>query len=181
LTPNALFGHGITIGDLKSISYWTKKDTHQGSVDWFLQIYTIKETGDPGSWYGYRINSEPYFSQNLNAPAGQWNQWTSDGTTNKLRFYDSTSGYFGGYNDGFLSDIQTSFSSKGILLLGIGTGSGWASGFTGQVDGLRIKLKNGEVANVNLEAIPEPASLLVWTLVGGVGMIVAARRRNKIA
>jgi hypothetical protein len=35
------------------------------------------------------------------------------------------------------------------------TGSGWAAGFEGQVDGLRIELTDGSVANVNFEAVLE--------------------------
>ena len=37
--------------------------TRSMQADWFFQLYTDPYTGSPGStWYGNRINSEPYFS-----------------------------------------------------------------------------------------------------------------------
>src|SRR5437763_16836073 len=41
-TPLSLFGHSVNIGDVASMSYWTKKGTTHSVnvVDWFLNIYT---------------------------------------------------------------------------------------------------------------------------------------------
>ena len=96
-TPQTLFGgRSITLGEIAGISYWTKKGaTHVVDPrDWYLAIYSQPFAGDvstPG-WYGVRIGSEPYFSAGLNDPANTWNQWTTDGPDNKLRFFESTAG-----------------------------------------------------------------------------------------
>ena len=43
-TPEALFGREVTLGEVASISYWTKKgSTHTvDTADWYLAIYTKK-------------------------------------------------------------------------------------------------------------------------------------------
>lgn len=183
-TPQQLFGRDVTVGELASISYYTKKGTtHTVSAsDWYFQIYTVKYTGSP-YWYGYRLGAEPYFSQNLNAPADQWNLWqTDEGSTNRLRFFDSSgNAYFGGYNDGFLSDFtgDAKYAEESIMRLVLGTGSGWASGFTGQLDGLSVVLANGDTANVNFESevVPEPMTMILGAM--GLGSIVGFRRFRK--
>ena len=85
-----------TIGDIASISYSTRKSGAQNSGDWFIQIYTDAYAGSPGSsWYGNRVQAEPYLGSNLDAPADQWNTWSTDAGTNQLNWGDSSSGDFG--------------------------------------------------------------------------------------
>jgi hypothetical protein len=186
LTPDMLFGRDdVTVGELASISYWTKKDSLHTAVpaDWFFQIYTKPYAGSPGSaWYGNRINSEPYFSQNLNAPADTWNQWVTDANQdNRLRFFDSSSGYFGGYGDGFLSDLTSNpaYENQEIMFINVATGTAWAAGFAGQIDGLQIELTDGSIANVNFEAtaIPEPGAITLAGL-AIIGMICPRRTQR---
>ncbi len=175
----------MTIGELASISYWTNKSTgHSGSdpADWYLAVYTEVNNSLPnhGSWYGKRINSEPYFAQALTETPGTWTQWTSSGPTNKLRFYDSTNNlYFGSYSDGFLADLTSgSLANEKIQLISMQTGSAWANGFTGLLDGLRIETSNGDIGQVNFEAIPEPAFFQMGALIGmsGLGLLRLRRR-----
>jgi len=166
LPPTALFSRGITIGEIASISYWTKNGVAQtgSAVDWALVIYTQPYAGDLSTptWYGDRYGAEPYFSMQLNAPANTWNQWTSDAGDNQLRFYESTQGApgatFGSYGDPDWNTFKTSpaLSSQGraardVLYISIQTGAAWTAGFTGNLDGLRIELAEGSVANVNFE------------------------------
>jgi len=166
-TPESLFGRSVTVGELASISYWTKTGaTHtEQPGDWSLLIYTKPYAGDvstPG-WYGDRYGAEPYFSSNLIDPANTWNLWSSDGTTNQLRFYESTAGApganFGTYTDPdwttFVGQNALSGqprSTQTILSLSLQTGSLWAEGFTGQLDGLTVTLTDGSVARINFEA-----------------------------
>jgi len=191
-TPNLLFGRDITLGQIKSISFWTKKDkTHTESApDWFFTIYT---TPFAGSWYGYRIIAEPYFSENLNDPANQWNLWSSERGNNWLRFFVSgksgSSVSNGSYSDPHFEDFKLLSSERStgakmadepILYFRISTGNPWANGFTGQVDGLTITLTDDTVARVNFEAVPEPATLvgLASLAATGLGGVVLRRRKR---
>jgi hypothetical protein len=182
ITPQILFGISgdVTIGQLSSISYWTNKATDHTAVpaDWFIAIYTKPgESSLPvhGSWYGNRINSEPYFSQNLTETAGTWTQWVTGGPNNKLRFFDSTNNqYFGGYGDGFLSDItgNANYANQKILYISVQTGSAWAAGVTSLVDGLSVELTNGDIGQVNM--VPEPATMALL----GLGSLFFARKKK---
>lgn len=165
-TPAMLFGRNVTLGEVVSMSYWTKKgSTHVASTgDWFLNIYTKPYSGDVSTptWYGDRIGAEPYFSANIADPANAWNNWTTSGTTNTLRFFESTQGAsgatFGAYTDPdwatFLAGNALSgypYAGHEILSFSIQTASAWAAGFIGQVDGLRIELADGSIGTVNFE------------------------------
>jgi hypothetical protein len=167
-TPETLFGHSVTLGEISSMSYWTKKgDTHAvNPADWYLTIYTNPYDGDvsSASWYGDRIGTEPYYSENISDPANTWNNWTTDGSSNKLRFFESTAGApgatFGSYTDPdwatFVNGSALSndpYAGHSVQFFSVQTGSAWAAGFEGQVDGLTITLTNGDVANVNFEAV----------------------------
>lgn len=142
-TPETLFGRPVTVGEVAQISYWTKVGaTHTADPrDWFLAIYTKPYAGDVSrpTWYGDRYGAEPYFSSNLADPANTWNLWSTDGSTNKLRFFESTAGApgtnFGSYTDPdwatFLA--QNAFSgqpraSQETLRFSWQTGSAWAAG-----------------------------------------------------
>jgi len=187
VSPAALFGGPVTIGQLASISYFTNKDTTHAvdASDWYLVIYTVANPALPvhGSWYGNRINSEPYFSQNIVETAGTWTQWVTDaGENNRLRFFDSTSGYFGSYTDGFLSDLTANpaYANQEILAFSIQTGSAWAPGFDGLVDGLEITLTNADVGQVNFVAAPVPEPLTMasaFFAIGGLGTYIRRRTR----
>jgi uncharacterized repeat protein (TIGR01451 family) len=170
-TPESLFGHPVTIADVASVSYWTKKSTTHTPdlVDWSYALYTKPYAGDVSTptWYGDRIGSEPYFAINPADPGNTWNKWSTDGAANRMRFYESTQGApganFGTYNDPdwatFKSGNALSGSPYGgheILFFSIQTGSATAPGFFGQVDGVRIVLNDGSVANINFESNTGP-------------------------
>jgi hypothetical protein len=167
--PSVLFGRDVAVGEVASMSYWTKKGTTHLSpneVDWFLAIYTKRYAGQVGSsFYGTRIGSEPYFSQGLLDPANTWNEWLTDGPSNWLRFFESTYGYFGGYGDphwdSFIGGTSLAgsrgpgvpYATQPVLYFSVQTGSAWAAGFVGQVDGFTIELSNGSIATVNFEPL----------------------------
>jgi hypothetical protein len=172
-SADALFGREVLLGEVASISYWTKKGTTHTSDprDWYLNIYTKPYAGQVGtSFYGTRIGTEPYFSENLADPINTWNQWTTSGPNNHLRFFESTYGYFGSYTDPHFATFVAGTSLPGsrgpgvpyatqpILYFSPQTGSSWAAGFTGQLDGLRIVLTDGSFANINFEATNQTAT-----------------------
>lgn len=165
--PTTLFGRNVTLGEIARMSYWTKSgSTHTVDPrDWYLAIYTEPYVGDAStSWYGVRIGSEPYFSANLDDPAGTWSNWSTDGAANTLRFFESTQGApganFGSYTDpdwdtfvgGSALGSGEPYAGQTVMYFSVQTGSAWAAGFTGQLDGLRIELTDGSVATVNFEA-----------------------------
>ncbi len=168
-TPSMLFGRDITLGEVATMSYFTKTGaTHVVDTrDWYLAIYTKPYVGDVSTpnWYGDRIGAEPYFSNGINDPANTWNQWSTNGASNKLRFFESTAGAlganFGSYTDPDWSTFVAStalsgqpYASHAVLSFSVQTASAWAVGFIGQLDGLRITLTDGSVATVNFE--PDP-------------------------
>ena len=166
-TPEALFGHSVTISQVAKISYWTRKPTTHtpALVDWSMILYTKPYAGDVSTpaWYGDRIGSDPYFAINLTDPGSTWNKWSTDGANNKMRFYESTDGApganFGTYSDPDWATFKTGNALSGspygghdLLFFSIQTGSCCAAGFFGQVDGVRIELTDGSIANINFEA-----------------------------
>jgi hypothetical protein len=181
-TPETLFGREVTLGEIASISYWTKTgSTHDiAPCDWFLNIYTKRYAGQlGGSFYGVRVGTEPYLSENQVDPANTWNQWTTSGPTNYLRFFESTYGYFGSYTDPHYDAFVTGNSLAGdrgpgvpyatqpILFFSPQTSSNCAAGFTGQIDGLRIQLTDGSFATINFEAANQTATTAAACKNGG--------------
>jgi len=165
-TPAMLFGGPVTFGDIKDIRFWTKKGTTHPveARDWYMVLYSDPYPGDVSTptWYGDRIGTEPVYSAALADPANTWNQWSTDGAANTLRFYESTQGApgasFGGYTDPFWAAFSAGnalsgspYAGHSILFFSIQTSSSSAAGFTGQLDGLTIELDDGSVANVNFE------------------------------
>jgi len=163
--PVDLFGHAVTLGQIASVSYWTKKDTtHAVDVhDWFLAIYTDMYAGQTGGWYGARIGAEPYLADNIDETPGSWTKWSTDGAENQLRFFESTYGYFGSSSDpawsafvagssltGANSAVAVPYEAQQVQFLSVQTASS-AAGFQGQLDGIRIELKDGAIAEIDLQ------------------------------
>jgi hypothetical protein len=173
-TSQSLFGRDVQLGEIASMSYWTKKSTDHvtNPADWYVTIYTNPYESDvsSASWYGDRIGTEPYFSQDLNETAGAWNKWSTDEGNNQLRFFESTAGAsgatFGSYADPTWAEFVMGNSLSGTAYAGhtvqsfsVQTGSAWADGFQGQVDGLTITLTDGSKATVNFEAQEAPVAV----------------------
>ena len=167
LTPAQLFGHPVTVADIASISWWTNKTS--GAADWYAQIYTVPQgAGDSKPWYRSRLTSEPYLSGGSYTP-GAWTPWSTGDATHPLRFFDSNrnGGALGSYSDPTLSSVTSgpinwaaiygagvtwNYTAEQILYFSMQTGTPWADGFTGLLDGLTVTLATGEVATVNFEA-----------------------------
>lgn len=199
-----LFGAGssFTIGDIANVSFWTKQNgvpSDAGTyTNWYLEIYTTPTGSGDDSWYRRRLNFEPYFSPDLsdaNQPSDTWVEWSTDTSANQLRVFDANRGasgpVYGTYTDPYLSDIQVgpvdwssyysgysstpvTYENDDVMRMAISTGSGWAAGFDGQVDGVTVTLHSGQVATIDFEAVPAPASCALMAL----GGLAAIRRRR---
>ena len=196
---NLLFSSAVTIGDISSISYWTNKSGGSGDPDWTFYLYTaLQASGNEASWYHTRLNSEPYFTNTpaANDPANAWHQWSTNASSNPMRFYDAgrNGGLYGSYTDPTLADLQggsinwhdyysgyasntVNYGRENLSLISLQTGSAWGNGFSGLVDGVTMTRKNGDVARVNLEAVPEPSSIVLFvSMIGCVGMVIRRRQ-----
>ena len=169
----------FTVGELDEVSYWTKKSGGPGDVDFYLLVYTEPTgSGDDASWYGRRLNAEPYYltlaGDQADAPANEWNEWTTDGTTDTapLRFVDANRTGIGlGYGDGTmptLQDLQAGptdwsslrtggeatsidYGSLTVKTIALSTGSAWATGFDGSLDDATVRLTGGSELRIDLE------------------------------
>jgi hypothetical protein len=181
--PKRLFsGREISVGQVARMSYWTKTGaTHAvNPADWFMAIYTKPFVGDVSTptWYGSRFGAEPYYSANIIDPANTWNLWQTNLAPNTLRFFESTQGAtranFGSYTDPGWADFIAASSlgttvrraMQKVLFFSLQTGSAWADGFIGKLDGLRIELVDGSVATVNFEPNPDTQAPVVSNVVG---------------
>jgi len=159
----------FTIDEIDHIIYHTNKPLDGTNPDFYLLVYTEPDTVDDYGWYGYRLNAEPYFSNNLNAPASQWNQWTTDDTTNQLTFFDSwKTGTYGFYGQPDLQDLQAGtinwqtdygygtnqdidYGAETVMGLCLSTGSAWSGTFDGYLDAIEVKLTDGTCVILDLE------------------------------
>lgn len=161
-TPAELFGRAVTVGEVAELSYWTKKGTLHtlgDASDWYVALYTVPYAAGvtpTGKWYGARIGTDAYLSEALTETAGEWTHWSSAAGPNSLRFFESTSGYFGSYTDlhwaAFTAGnslAQVSYGPQQIKYFSIQTSSNSAPTFDGQVAGFSVVLSDQSTALVN--------------------------------
>jgi hypothetical protein len=190
-TPELLFGgREVLVSEVASMSFYTNKPTGPTTEDWFFIVYTKPFANDvftvpvntavtARSWfYGSRFHALVDLSQNLNAPANTWNQWSTSAGTNQLTFAESTavnspnSGIYAPSGATFgvagTNKIWTDFIADPTLLTGTAVPApgptvlrssqtisefslqtSSGSTFTGGVDGLVITLTDGSVASLN--------------------------------
>lgn len=172
--PTDLGGASFKIDDIQSVTYHTYNVANPAPVEFYMAIYT---QGSAHGWYEQRLNGEPYLKNGTPyAPVNNvWSEWTTTGV-DALTLNDSNnSGNQGFYGAPTLADMQAGpitwntwpgnptagtasptpidYGAQTVYLLSFQTASGW-SGFEGYLDGITIKLNNGDVYNVDLEATP---------------------------
>lgn len=138
---------GLKLGDIESISYWTKRpDGDLAGKDWWLQIYTRPNyDGTSPTWHHRRFISN--YGDHA-AGDGAWQHFTTDAEAIKfrcqLRCSDTST-------HKTLANLEG--QSELIEMISVQTDSGW-NGFVGQIDGLEIKLKTGEIGRVDFGSKP---------------------------
>jgi len=165
---SALFGaptYSLTVGDIQSISYYTKKGV-QDTTDWQLRVYTTGLT----TWYGYRFNFVRPDADNTN-----WNLWSTDSSGVSDIFDKVANAYIPLGTAGTLSGMATSYGNAPVLFVDISasymTTSPSADSY---LDGVVITLKDGSSATLDLAVVPVPPAFLLAGI--GVGAVAVARR-----
>lgn len=159
----------MTIADLASVSYFTKRPSGTAATrDWWVQIYTRPTgTGDKSSWYHDRFIN----NYGDHTAIDEWMQYSTD---SGMTFHSNGLGLIGNVS---LVGLIAAAGSQQIEMFSIQTNSAW-SGFGGYVDGLEITLNNGNVGRANLEAVPEPGTL-VLLIAAALGVLCYAWRRRR--
>lgn len=192
-------GSTLELGELTSIQYQTNKPLPQNVMDWRLTIYTTPGdvavdplhtintpgSGDMASWYRNRIQALPYEAASLNAPANQWNIWTTDdNATNQQLFYTNRSGFTAHdleWNELIAGTVTRGanswdFSGEEIMMIDLTLGANSGGGTTeSMLDAIVLSFSNGNSATLNL--VPEPSSLGL----AGVGLLGLLRLRRRTA
>lgn len=81
-----------------------------------------------------------------------------------------------------LSDWVIALGSDSTITgIYVGIGSGWGGSFTGAADNIAWAFNGGEVTTYNFEtAVPEPGSIVMGLIAGGLGLAGAAWRRRRV-
>ncbi|MCT9097350.1 CalY family protein [Haloarchaeobius sp. HME9146] len=172
----------FTVDDIEEISYrtWSDTVTNPSNPNFYASIYTRAASDpNPDAWYGKRLTLDPAYATetanpDVDAPAGQWNRWTTRATSqNTLGVYDANRYGVGfGYTDGTiptLSDLQSAaafdwedwrsaaastaidYGAQEVKTISVAVGNPWWPDFTGHLDAITVQLTSGEELQVDLE------------------------------
>lgn len=137
----------LTIADLASISYYTRRPAGAGSKDWWIAIYTRPQPGDTG-WYHARYIND-FTSHTVE---GTWQRYATGHPTGAVppmsfRQLDAANQPTGPAMS--LAELAEHAAGEEILAISLHTDSSWTD-FQGLVDGLEVVLVDGRVGRVDL-------------------------------
>lgn len=164
-TSTGIFGREVKLGDVANVRF-TSKQPGVINKSWYVSFYTPPQPGQlasPGSsWYGARVQAYPLYASNVNFVANQWTEWSSDGTHNRLRWYDINPGTLSNpanaYGDPFWGDMLTratvrspglTYGNSDIMMIAV---SSWDNAYLGQIDSVVFDMTSGETITVDFGA-----------------------------
>jgi hypothetical protein len=161
--PQAIgFSAGATINDITSFTYDTKLVS--GPMDWRVNIYTVKQTGQTSGWYGNRI------SYNYDTTTHDWT--TINAITEGVSRVTGAGVDVYSYQTGFANALAAA-SAQAIWFIDIIAGANSpCPAVDAYLDNIQMTGTGGVNAQVNL--IPEPATICLLSL-GALSLI----RRKK--
>jgi hypothetical protein len=132
----------LTLGDLAEVSYFTKRPAATpAGRDWWIQIYTRPTgAGDCASWYHRRYINNYQDHTDI----GSWTEYSTSGA---MTFRENSC--VGGAPM-TLAQLIAADGGDLIEMFSVQTDSGW-NGYDGFLDGLIVRLNNGNVGMVNFE------------------------------
>jgi hypothetical protein len=126
---------------------------------------------DPNNWYvrlgGYQDHSSPDYRE----PDGGWT-WLSGESSNYTN-WDPT---WPEPNNG--DGVWNEWGDQDVLAFGYVSGGVWDDGWGNGVPWLPVL---GYVVEYNSQSIPEPTTLIIWALLGGLAITVGRRRRHRVS
>jgi hypothetical protein len=176
-----------TLGTLSSLSYdWYRSSGGTASA-WLHPVLRLFVASPDRTKTGYlvferEVNRDTFgpFPTPVVAPTNAWQTddiaggnyrlWSTGSLPNTALYYTALT----------LSDWQTNYGSYDVLGISSGVGSGWGT-FSGAVDNITIAFGGPEVTynfEVASVAVPEPASLVAWSLLGIAGLGYCRLRRR---
>jgi hypothetical protein len=151
----------FTIENIDSIGVRSKKIA-PATNDFTMIVYTLPDGDkDDASWYSRRLHAQFDWSAGLNAPAGQWNTFSTKAGANQLRFWDFRPDNVALGTQFTLAEMQAGpitpaglsardYRTEKVRYISFSTYSNYTS-FDGAIDGFEVRLKNGKQLVVDLD------------------------------
>lgn len=177
-----------TLGTLSSLSYDWYRSAGGTANAWLHPVLRLFIASPDRTKTGYlvferEVNRDTFGPHPIPvvAPTGAWQTddiaggdyrlWSTGSTLPNTALY---------YNAWTVSAWKAGYASYDVLGISAGVGSGWGT-FDGAVDNITIAF-GGPEATYNFEvdstAVPEPASLVAWSLLGLAGLGYCRLRRR---
>jgi len=169
-----------SLGQLSSLSYEWYRDsssTNSAAQHPSLRLQVI----DPiSNAFGYLVFERVYNS--LATPVGSWTADDVFGGDYRMWSTGNLPSSFVTVGSRKLSNWMADFPNYAVLGVSSGVGSGWGQ-FTGAVDNITFGFGTAPPTTYNFEVqangvVPEPHTIVVWSLLGVCGSLVACRARR---
>jgi hypothetical protein len=164
------------LDDLIGLSYdWYRSPDSSATVSAIaapaLGIYVANDAGSEG-W----INYEPYYNRTetpWSAPIDEWTPADASDQGDGLFWSQIT----GTWKSQSLSAWQGELAGYQVYAVAGFIGSGANGDYIAAIDNISWQFDGSDAVTYNFEVVPEPSSVLMGVIAGGLGLAAAARRR----